>query len=416
MRTTLDSLLSQTTIAEVRQWLRGLFASRGGGVAVLTAPTGSGLSTMVRLLLSEIGADVVDVGSSQLRLKAFVADACQSPISVTGRPKVLVVEEFDVLVGTDANVAGDLMLKAPRVATLCLARSGRSSRFADATKAYTSFAFRAPRSDSIARVLLAARRGDAAAAARVAAECRGDVRAALAAWAFKSAKAPAADAPAADDGSDAPNADAPAAADAYLRDMVPEGMDSVEALLASHSSVDAVLAAFSSDPGIVSMGLWENYTSVAADVCPGVSESFSAADVVDAAMYRTQNWTLHDVYGAFAAAAPSAYLTRTPKAKKPRIDKFGTIWSRMYNQCARLRHVKGIARARAEAGLGFLQVEDLAYLRDILDAALASGDADAVRAAAAGVGGRAEEVLMLMRLWERGYRQSAHSRVKKMLL
>ena len=67
MRTTLDSLLSQTTIAEVRQWLRGLFASRGGGVAVLTAPTGSGLSTTVRLLLSELGADVVDVGSSQLR-------------------------------------------------------------------------------------------------------------------------------------------------------------------------------------------------------------------------------------------------------------------------------------------------------------------------------------------------------------
>ena len=143
MRTTLDSLLSQTTIAEVRQWLRALFAWRGGGVAVLTAPTGSGLTTTVRLLLSELGADVVDVGSSQLRLKAFVADACQSPISVTGRPKVLVVEEFDVLVGTDANVAGDLKLKAPRVPTLCLARAGRSSRFADATKAYTRFAFRA---------------------------------------------------------------------------------------------------------------------------------------------------------------------------------------------------------------------------------------------------------------------------------
>ena len=198
--------------------------------------------------------------------------------------------------------------------------------------------------------------------------------------------------------------------------MVPEGMDSVEALLEAHSSIDSVMAAFSSDPGIVSMGLWENYTSFAKDVCPEVSDAFSASDVVDAAMYRTQNWALHDVYGVFAAAAPSAYLRRRAVSKPPAIDKFGTIWSRMYNQCARMRHVKGIAFARAEAGLGHLPVEDLAYLRDILDAALASGDADAVRAAAAGVGGSAEHVLMLMRLWDRGYRQSAHSRVKKMLL
>jgi hypothetical protein len=412
MRTTLDSLLSQTTIAEVRQWLRALFASRGGGVAVLTAPTGSGLTTTVRLLLSELGADVVDVGSSQLRLKAFVADACQSPISVTGRPKVLVVEEFDVLVGTDANVAGDLMLKAPRVPTLCLARAGRSSRFADATKAYTRFAFRAPRSDAIARVLIAATQAPSAAdladAAAVAHSARGDVRAALAAWAFRNAQA----APA------APAAPA-CSADAFLKDIVPEGMDSVEALLAEHSSIDSVMAAFSSDPGIVSMGFWENYTSFAEDVCPEVSDAFSAADVVDAAMYRTQNWALHDAYGVFAAAAPSAYLRRRRRAAckpPPKIDKFGTIWSRMYNQCARMRHVKGIACARAELGLAALPVEDLAYLRDVLDAALAAGDAAGVRAAAAGVGGSAEHVLMLMRLWDRGYRQSAHSRVKKMLL
>jgi hypothetical protein len=245
------------------------------------------------------------------------------------------------------------------------------------------------------------------------------MRAALAAWHMDSAGRDSGGAPAdSPGGAGAPSPAAnPARPDAvaWLRDDRPEGLDSVQALLDNApAGLDAALRAYATDPSIVSMGLWENYLRASASVCPGVADSFSIADVVDTAMYAHQTWALSDVYGAIAVGGAAVLLDRDPAASFA-VEKFGTIWSRGYNQCARTKNVRAIALARAEAGLPSMPVTDLAYVRQLLAAAVESGDRDRVRAAAAGVGGQAAAVLCVMRLWDTKYRQSQHARVKKML-
>ena len=426
MRTSLDSCLSQTGIAEVREWLRGSLAG-APAVAVASAPTGSGLTCTMALVLRELDAEPVWVSFGGLR-RAFLADACGSRVAVSGRAKVLVVDEFDAL-AADAAAWAELSpwLRTPRLTVLCLARASRSARVADLTKGYARFVFRAPPAPAIARVLLAAAPGDALEAARLAAAARGDVRAALAAWRMAGPRAE----PAEPAEPDEPDRDEPAEPDEpvepgapparrrpdateWLRDDRPEGLDSVQALLDAEVPLDAALRAYASDPGIVSMGLWENYLRVSRSVSPGVSEAFSIADVVDTAMYARQTWALGDVHGAIAVGGAALLIDRDPAAEFA-VEKFGTIWSRGYNQCAKTKNVRAVALARAEAGLGGLPVTDLAFVRGLLAAAVESGDAGRIRAAAAGVGGQSAAVLCAMRLWDSKYRQSQHARVKKML-
>ena len=452
-RTTLDLVLSEVGIAELRAWLRAPPATDAAATAttpaekraalaslsaLVSGAQGSGLTTLMTLLAKEMRLEAVWVGTGTPRIKALLAQACTSPVAVNGLQKVVIVDEFDALFSVDTVACTDVLGFTKKTATkiVCLARSTRNSRLADATKHMHRISFSKPSTSAVAGIV---RRAVSSLGldlppetqAEIVSSAGGNIRGALAAVEFWGRRSSAEQAPVADS---TPAAAAAASSVVEETDVDSsfmegdasaslDGLDVVQNLLSENPGVTRCLQLYLRDPSVLSMGLNENYTNVASDIsqCAAVSESFSAADTVEAHMYRHQAWDVFEAYGAFAVAGPVQRLHAPPGTRpgsSSSVTKFGTIWSKMYNQYAKLKNAKAIALGRAET-LGLcctLPIEDLAYVRGMLFDAISRWDGPEIRRLVRALGGTAAHALALMRLWTSEYKQTTHGKLKKVLL
>ncbi len=440
--------MSDVGIADLRAWLRAppvepspavtaaekrAAVTRRSSMAVLVSGAqGSGLTTLMRLLVKEMRLEPVWVGTGTPRIKALLAQACTSPVAVNGLQKVVIVDEFDALFAVDSTTCTDVLGFTKKTATkiVCLSRSTRNSRLADATKHMYRIAFSKPSSAAVAGIVSRAVTAlglnvPPETQAEIVSSANGNIRGALAAvdfWgrgAAEAANAGAGDADA-DAGADV-TADAGADVDGDVSARL-DGLDVVQNLLGENPGVTRCLQLYLRDPSVLSMGINENYLGVASDIsqCAAVSESFSAADTVEAHMYRHQAWDVFEAYGAFAVAGPVQTLHAPPGTRSgaAAVTKFGTIWSKMYNQYAKLKNVRAIALGRGETlgmGASELPVEDLAYVRGMLSDAISRWDGPEIRRLVASLGGTAAHALALMRLWNSEYKQTTHSKLKRVL-
>jgi hypothetical protein len=418
-RTTLGVLLSQTELGALRAWLR----AGTGGPARVMAPQGAGLTTAVRLLAREMEFEALWLTAGQQRAKHLLADAASSTIAVNGRRKLVVLDDFDALC-TDAQLMGELAALAKagcRVPILCLGHTSRMPKLDDSAKKWTTFKFARPSVKAlVSRVLdiattegIALTPGDADQLCRAA---RGDVRSALNAMEIFHRAAGSAAGSAAGAGSAGAAAGAAAGAGEYIKDLSMEGLDIVADLLAQpHSAVADAMRLASLDSCVVPMGLFENFVDVAADIesVALASEYFSLADVAEKRAYASQSWELLDYHLALSVAGPCVCLKRKRGAiADPK--KFGIVWSKMYNQCAKAKGLRSVTHARAESALATLGASDLAFVRGIVTTGLERGDTASVRGALAGL--EPAGALALMRLWKGEYKASTHAKVKKLLL
>lgn len=423
-RTSLGTLFSDAEVAALRVWM-----STCRGPALATAVSGSGLSTLVRLLAKEAGMDVVLVGCGTTRLKAVLAEAGASPYTVTLRRKVIVIEEIEAMAagGETAQLveAVSFAKTNPPVPVLFVGRSVRSQKPHEFAKAWPRFAFARPSAPRVAAYLEAVARkcGVAVDRARVdelARAAAGDVRSALMALDVHRRKA--------DGGADI----------AHAKDEAEDGLDVAEAILRGErgGSVAEGVRAFFQEPGMVPMAVYENYlTSMAKDAdaaglaaAAAVAEHYSAADAVDKYIYSHQAWdSLHEAYGAFAVAGPSMVLAARRAARAgaragttaPRITKFGTAWSKAHNMSAKVKHVRALRLAFAAAGRVPMGACDLAWVRGCLKTLLGPEGRASRQLCAWWKPLAAPEMLCLARLDVTGsadwYKQSTHARVKKAL-
>ena len=411
-RTSLGCLFSDADVAGLRAWM----ASGAPGPALATAVPGSGLTTLVHLLVRECGLDAVWVGCATPRVKAVLQAAGSSPVSVTLRRKIIVIDEIEALAaGGDAAALSDALafVKAkPPLPVLFLGHVTRSQKAQEFAKAWPRFAFGRPSAPAVGQYLrrVASQHAiPADAVDDIAAKARGDVRAALMALDLLRRGTGTVD----------------------FKDEAPEGLDLTEAVLrgAAGHGVKECLRLFAMEPAVLPMGMWENYLgTLGKDDLAAVAEAadgFADADRVDRHMYSKQAWDAMDTYGVCAVAVPALALRRLRRSKPPKtvsVTKFGSVWSRLYNTCAKTKHVKALALAFAERGVQPLGACDLAWVRGCLRHAVASGDEAALRGVCGGVCGSlaAADVLKLARLdagpggsaW---YTQATHARVKAAL-
>lgn len=410
-RTSLGVLYPETEVASLRSWL----SSGATGPALATAGPGSGLTTLVQLLLAEAGLESVWVGCATPRVRALLERAGASPVSVTLRRKVIVVDEFDALAGGDTLALSDVLAFArskPRLPVLVLSHATRSAKTLEFAKAWPKFAFGRPGAGPVAAYLrrVAARHGigaadeDLAALARAA---RGDVRAALVAldlWRRSRG--------------------APGPGPVHANDEAVEGLDLTEAVLRGQRghTVRDCLRMFAMESAVLPMGLFENYLpSLGKDDLLAAAEAahaFSDAGVVDRYLYSKQAWDLHDVYGVCAVAATSLALRRHRRGKPSQafgVTKFGSVWSKAYNMCAKMKQARGLVFKYAEAGLQPPGICDLAWVRRCLRSAVERGDDESLARVTWPLA--AVDVLCLARLDPRSgwYKQAVHARVKRVL-
>lgn len=412
-RTSLGCLFGDTAVACLRQWM----ASGAPGPALATAAPGSGLTTLVQLLVRETGLDAVWVGCATPRVRALLDHAGANPVSVTMRRKLVVVDEFDALGCGDSSALADALAFArgkPPVPLLFLAHATRSQKTHEFAKSWPLFHMGRPSPAAVAAYLLRVRAAHApdvpvAEVEALAAAVKGDVRAALTALDLRRRREGAVD----------------------VKDEVCDGLDLAEAVLRGErgATVPECLRLFGMEPAVLPMGVHENYLPCLGggaqdvDAAAAVADAFSRGDLVDRYMYARQAWEVMDVYGAHVVAAASMALRRR-RSRVPAgfgITKFGSLWSKMYNTCAKTKNVRALAAAYAEAGRTPLRPCDLAYVRACLKALLqrkAAAEGDDIRRVCAPL--TPPLVLALCRLdagpggsaW---YKQTCHARVKRAL-
>lgn len=383
-------------MAIVRSWL-ATGAPRSVFLAV--GVPGCGVSTALARMLGALDIESVWLDPATPRLRIALADAGCSCVSATGRRKVVVLEGFEAIM-RDANGAADIadalrrQLPAP---TVFLAHRTRTviRRFRDMFPAATRdratvLEVRPMRPARIAAVIQGAHPAVAPALAEsMARACRGDVRSALASLAMSETT------------------------DAYVKDEVPEADAVVDAALAGAlTTVVEAVARGSSDPAVVSHGMFERY-----GFSVEVADAFSVADMIEERMFATQRWELADVHAAMAVAFPALRLDPGQVVPSPRPQTggrkfvYGMVWSRQHLLAARAKLFQTVQTQRVAAKVPALDVTDLAMVRRMV---MDARDRPAVlRRVLEGL--RPDAVLAIMRLWKGSYTLSMHAKVSRML-
>jgi len=419
-RTSMGALFADVVVAALRAWL----ASGATGPALATASPGSGLSTLIRLLVRETALEGVWVTSGTPRLKAFLEQVASSPVSVTMRRKVLVIDEFDAMSG-DSVAASEVLSfvrSKPPLPVLIAAHSTRSQKSQEFAKGWPRFAFRRLTDKAVEGYLakVATRHGVPVGGpelADLAASVRGDLRAALMALDLRRR------------GSGGGSGSGPEATTVDVKDEVSDGLDLVESVLRGQrgGTVAECLRLFGMESAVLPMGIYENYLAGLGkddlDAAAAAADAFAQADCVDRYMYSRQAWDVHDVYGVYGVAAPSLAfrcLRRSKPSASFGVTKFGSVWSKVYNMCAKTKHLKTIATRYAEAGVRPLSSCDLAYVRravrEVLDRGSGGDDDAELRRLCWPL--TAADVLCLARMDPGGsgwYKQACHARIKKLL-
>lgn len=377
--------LDAAHVDRVRHWLAGAAA----GLAWLTGAPGSGMTTMVAGLVAGLGMEAVWLTPSTMGTRAFLREVCSSPLAVNGKRKVLVLDELDVVLGNDAAmVEVAFVAKQNRhVPVVCILKSTRAAVGCDLQKkAALVVHFPPPTQEAMEAAVLgvAAEEGlDVADARRLCALAPGDIRHVLQTL---------------------------RASMTETRTMGMQTADAVATLLEVPRTVEQALALFSADAGGIPNGLHETYLRTSDDIraCTSYADFASVGDVVDECIHAKQRWDLLDLYGVMTTCSAAVVL---PRKADVRLDKYGTLWNKSYVQCSKAKLLRHVGLARMQHGLGHLTVQDLGYVRRMLDVKAVEELAERCRSA----GLDAQACLNVMRLWDTGYKLSTHNRLKRVL-
>ena len=416
-RTSLGCLFPPAEVASLRAWMAGGAA----GPALATAAPGSGLTTLITMLVRETTMDAVWIGCATPRVKHLLQQAGASPVSVTLRRKIIVVDEFDAFGAGDSAALADALAfakAAPPLPVLFASHSTRSQKSLEYAKAWPKFELGRPSAAALkayARVVCDKHSVpvDDEGIAKIVASTKGDLRAALMTLDAVRIGAAPGGAAVTDD-----------VVERHAKDEAADALDIVESLLRAQRGADVkdCLKLYYMESAVVPMGLYENYLGSLGkgdlEAAALAADSFSEADRVDRYLYSHQAWDALEFYATAAVAAPALLMRRSRKsAPSPTfgITKFGSVWSRMYNMYAKMKHVRGLAQARAGGGLVHLDVVDLALVRQMLRAALDAGDAASLARSCSWMTPAQVLALARLQLGPAWYRQMHHARVKRAL-
>jgi hypothetical protein len=434
-KSSVHSLYSQLRIAELRAWMRpqdpvagpaaGPAVDTAGPMpALATAGPGSGLTTLVRLLVRELDLEAVWTWCGLPNIRALLETAARSARGVTLRPKIIVVDEVDAMdSATLADVVAFVKTRPP-AKVLLLAHTMRSQKPLEFAKKWPVFAFGKPSETTLRAYLARVVRehglpADDQDLQRLARQAAGDVRAALTALDIMSRGRSGKTDGASDAVQEHQN----------FKDEFADPLDLVDAVLRAQrgATVAEGLWLHEMEGATVSAGLYENYLGCleADDLRTAclVSEAYSVADVGDEHMFSRQLWELQDACGALAVAAPAMHLHARPRrstsACAAPVSKFGSLWSKMYNACAKTKHAKTLFLAYAQHGCAVPSACELAYVRGMLRDCLvnrAAGHEQLLRRCCWPLA--PAQVMCLARLTPGGsawYKPGLHARVKGLL-
>ncbi len=335
---------------------------------LVTAPPGTGLTTLVTLLIRERGMSLIRFTSAETRLKGTLDTANVTSVGVDFKIKCIVLDEFDAMM-TDALSIADVtsfLAKPVRVHVICAGRPLPPSRTKGAIAKLPSVHFPKPPLSIVANIL---RESGVDMPSELTSDLRGHLVEADLALKFKR-----------DD----------------FRDVTQTLQECAKA-----PTAQACVTAFSKDGNVMTSIIRENYHLMTDDLqaVVDISECFSKADVLERKTFRLD---CTDALGAIMIGSPLVHLASSTRSWLDK--KHGKTWSNMNHMAAKKKEFVFL-RSKLR---NMITIEDAAFFRAIHKAHVDAGRLDLIDE-------DPEIVTAICRLWSsKWYKQHLNAKLKKM--
>lgn len=352
------------------------------GLCVVSAPPGSGLTTLIDAIARENMIDPIRIYQPIRGVKDVLESASRNTRSPLGHKKCIIIDPFDAVLSeaSCATVVTDFLKRGPRNAIPVLIAGFRQRvstvKVEDIVKKYPAHrvlrvCFPPLESETVIRYIGG---GDAARHAWEASNH--DLRNCIQALHFGQHN---------------------------VKDVQCDGFDAITHIVLSkpRASLRDAMRLVEADSSMIAGGIFENYTTWSTlESCVRTSENMSVADVFGEAVYVKGAWDLVNHHVAcIAGACVDTPSTRSGTAAH--LSKYGTVWSRGNNQ----RTKEKVARTL------HMPVTDVAFFRGIVHSAVANDDMVTVHRVMESYG--PEKVLAIMRLWSKSHHKYTISMHKR---
>lgn len=326
-----DSALDKDLVEDLRR-----FIANGRGRALVTAYSGSGLTTTIRLLAVEEDVELCDDDPNR---------AGSTQTTVDGRRKIVVIDDPEM--ASCKKIAATYDGVAPLLVATHPTRSGKQTEFAKKWETRVDF----PRLafDEVAAILSRVPGAPVRRVMAISATSDGDLRAAFNALELEM------------------RGTMRGTRQVFTKDSFTEGLDAVDTILKKNAlTLSEIKRFYEHDPNVVSMGVYENYPHVLtrndAHVAAAVTEWISASDVFGAYEWEAP----HEITGCLGVGGPAFELRRRKSATSMQTQKFGSVWSRIHTTASKRKVARAVDLERRAAGLTSVPSTELSFVRAVV--------------------------------------------------
>jgi len=314
-----DAFLFGKRVDSLKEWL----LNGKVDVAFLSAPCGSGSTTLVELLMAEIGMEACDVDHVDKDFQNLLAESNKSTAGV------VVLDGFDSHVGKRSMMIFADHLKTCRKKTLCIGHSDGKSSSSAFSKKWVSFDFSPERKMLPLLQKISSGRVPDNVLDRIVRASRNDIRGAI------------------------------NSVDMYIRrpgsvhssDDFVCAIESLEKLFSGTCSLNVVHRTFEHEPFVLSGGVFDNYlrSMKTLEDATTISENLCNGDVF------STNYSCMDYFSACAAG----YINACTAKKRIKVGTYGLANSKNSNMLANKKKLSAANIARAKDGKTYLRPEDI---------------------------------------------------------
>lgn len=389
----INNVLYSPEVEELKSWLLNGVNDAG----FLCGSCGSGVSTLVKTILSELDLEpyYIDHNEKDFINRLDISNMIRT--SVTGKKIIIVIDNLD---STSAdkrclNAISDHVSKGSTNKILCTGHYERRTKSNEFAHKWKNFQLKTPSFDRLVQELI--RINDGALSIDrihviVAKQPDGDIRSCINTLEMEMKL-------------QNKNVD-------NVRDFFVDGIDSIEFVFNKNDyDFNKIYKIYEQEPMMISMGVYENYIKFfhedEINIVSSISDGLSFGDIIYEKNNAEQNWSQLYDHCAHSVCNTAMFRCLSKSTNDIKVEKFGTIWSKINNQKLNSKKINAIEIVRAEHGLPFLCTLDLSYVRYIIKHKIDGDEKEFIDTC---YPWSSEEILLLFRT---GFEQYKHARVKK---
>lgn len=345
-----EFLIPVKTIKECRNWIKDKESRRKA--LFISGDIGCGKSSFAAALAKDAGMSLYVLSSLNIKskstLKSIRGEILNSRDVITGKQKVLLIDDIDIIVNSDkgflAETIQTVKQNADGIAAPIIFTSAKndSKKINELKRNCICIEIPVPTNLQMKKFIgnIAAKESikfvnPTNGKSMIATKCSGDFRRVFFVLEFlKKTTAVSMD-------------DIKLALETVEKRQIDHSVfDITEKILNEKMSFDQLMNLYDSEKTLLPLMLFENYTTVVSDIddfC-SITDSLSMSDTVDHAIYSNQVWDMFEIHGFFSTIVPAYHIAAPPKIPERKYERaaFTKLLTRSSIRATRRKNIAAI--------------------------------------------------------------------------